>query len=127
MVKIIDVPKGKIIRGEEILSAAEDLGYYEKKTNSGISIAPTTPYCPACSATHEYNYGKIRRKWNLFHGDLNFKLSYREDRDGNLYARGSSDMKGQVMASIFAIEAVAEQGALPYNIKFMLEGEEEHT
>jgi len=87
MVKIIDVPKGKIIRGEEILSAAEDLGYYEKKTNSGISIAPTTPYCPACSATHEYNYGKIRRKWNLFHGDLNFKLSYREDRDGNLYAK----------------------------------------
>ena len=87
MVKIIDVPKGKRIRGEEILPAPEDLGYYEKKSTSGISIAPTTPYCPACSATHEYNYGKIRRKWNLFHGDLNFKLSYREDREKNLYAK----------------------------------------
>lgn len=50
-----------------------------------------------------------------------------EERNGNLYARGSSDMKGQVMASIFAIEAVMSQGALPYNIKFMIEGEEEHT
>ena len=87
MVDIIDVPKGKKIRGSQILPPSEDLGYYEKKTSSGISIAPTTPYCPACSATHEYNYGKIRRKWNLFHGDLNFKLSYREDREKNLYAK----------------------------------------
>lgn len=50
-----------------------------------------------------------------------------EVRDGNLYARGSSDMKGQLMASIFAIEAAVKQQALPYNIKFMIEGEEEHT
>lgn len=50
-----------------------------------------------------------------------------EVRDGNLYGRGSSDMKGQVMASIFAIEAGLKQTSLPYNIKFMIEGEEEHT
>lgn len=43
----------------------------------------------------------------------------------NLYARGATDMKGQVMASIFAIEALLSQGPLPINIKFMLEGEEE--
>jgi hypothetical protein len=87
MVDIIDVPKGKKIRGSKILPPSEDLGYYEKKTNSGISITPTTQYCPSCSSTHEYNYGKIRRKWNLFHGDLNFKLSYKEDKGGNLYAQ----------------------------------------
>lgn len=43
----------------------------------------------------------------------------------NIYARGISDMKGQVMASIKAVEAVKNTGALPVNIKFLIEGEEE--
>ncbi len=42
-----------------------------------------------------------------------------------LYARGTSDMKGQVMASLFAIEAVRQTSGLPVNIKFLLEGQEE--
>jgi len=43
----------------------------------------------------------------------------------NLHARGASDMKGQVMAAIFAVEAVLKTSELPLNIKFLLEGEEE--
>ncbi len=43
----------------------------------------------------------------------------------NLYARGASDMKGQVMACLNAIEAVVQTGELPVNIKFLIEGEEE--
>lgn len=46
-------------------------------------------------------------------------------RDENLYARGASDMKGQVMASLNAVEAVTQTGKLPINIKFLIEGEEE--
>jgi acetylornithine deacetylase/succinyl-diaminopimelate desuccinylase-like protein len=46
-------------------------------------------------------------------------------RDGNLYARGASDMKGQVLAAIFAIQSILENDDLPVNIKFMIEGEEE--
>lgn len=46
-------------------------------------------------------------------------------RDGNLYARGASDMKGQTLAGIFAVESILKQGPLPVNIKFMIEGEEE--
>ena len=46
-------------------------------------------------------------------------------KDGNLYARGASDMKGQTLAGIFAVEAILKQGDLPVNIKFMIEGEEE--
>ena len=45
-------------------------------------------------------------------------------RGEKLYARGASDMKGQVMASLNAAEAVAASGA-PLNIKFIIEGEEE--
>ncbi len=48
-----------------------------------------------------------------------------ERRGENLYGRGSSDMKGQVMAAIAAIEAAMSTGAMPVNVKFLIEGEEE--
>ncbi len=47
------------------------------------------------------------------------------EQDGYLYGRGASDMKGQVVATIDAIEAIMQQGSLPVNVKFMVEGEEE--
>jgi acetylornithine deacetylase/succinyl-diaminopimelate desuccinylase-like protein len=47
-------------------------------------------------------------------------------RDGEIYARGSADDKGQVFMHLKAVEAYLKQtGCLPVNMKFMLEGEEE--
>jgi acetylornithine deacetylase/succinyl-diaminopimelate desuccinylase-like protein len=47
-------------------------------------------------------------------------------RDGEIYARGSADDKGQVFMHLKAVEAHLKQNhRLPVNIKFMLEGEEE--
>lgn len=46
-------------------------------------------------------------------------------RGENLYARGASDMKGQLMAVLAAIEAISRTGSLPTNFKFLIEGEEE--
>lgn len=46
-------------------------------------------------------------------------------RGEHLFARGSSDMKGQIMATIFALESVLKSEELPLNVKFILEGEEE--
>jgi len=48
-----------------------------------------------------------------------------EIREEYVFARGASDMKGQVMASIVALESVLKTGELPINIKYLLEGEEE--
>jgi acetylornithine deacetylase/succinyl-diaminopimelate desuccinylase-like protein len=48
-----------------------------------------------------------------------------EIHDEYVFARGASDMKGQVMASIVALESVLRTGELPINIKYLLEGEEE--
>ncbi|HMS00067.1 MAG TPA: dipeptidase [Anaerolineales bacterium] len=48
-----------------------------------------------------------------------------EVRGENLFARGSSDMKGQVIASMKAVESVARTSGLPVNIKWLIEGEEE--
>lgn len=48
------------------------------------------------------------------------------EKNGNLYARGTADDKGQLFTHIKAIEAImAIDGKLPVNVKFMLEGEEE--
>jgi acetylornithine deacetylase/succinyl-diaminopimelate desuccinylase-like protein len=47
-------------------------------------------------------------------------------RDGNLYCRGASDDKGQVMLVFKALESLmAVNGTLPINIKVLIEGEEE--
>jgi acetylornithine deacetylase/succinyl-diaminopimelate desuccinylase-like protein len=47
-------------------------------------------------------------------------------RNGNLYARGAADDKGQVYSQIKAVEALrAVSGTLPVNLKFLIEGEEE--
>ncbi len=47
-------------------------------------------------------------------------------RDGNIYCRGASDDKAQIMLVLAALEAwINVDGALPVNIKILLEGEEE--
>ncbi|TAK20617.1 MAG: dipeptidase [Chloroflexota bacterium] len=47
-------------------------------------------------------------------------------RDGRMYARGVSDMKAGVLTGIAAVEAMLKtSGALPLNVKYFLEGQEE--
>jgi len=47
-------------------------------------------------------------------------------RDGNLYARGATDDKGQLLTHVKSAEAwIAVEGRLPLNLKFLIEGEEE--
>jgi acetylornithine deacetylase/succinyl-diaminopimelate desuccinylase-like protein len=47
-------------------------------------------------------------------------------RDGKLFARGVSDDKGHLTSRLFALDALLdEDGDLPCNVKFVVEGEEE--
>lgn len=47
-------------------------------------------------------------------------------RDGNVYARGASDDKGQVLTHVFALESLLKSGSTPpFQVKFIIEGEEE--
>jgi acetylornithine deacetylase/succinyl-diaminopimelate desuccinylase-like protein len=48
-----------------------------------------------------------------------------EIRDGNIYARGACDDKGQVYMHVKAFETMMQTGTLRCNVKFMIEGEEE--
>ncbi len=45
--------------------------------------------------------------------------------EGAIFARGADDDKGQMFMHVKAFEAMVAEGALPCNVKFMIEGEEE--
>ena len=47
-------------------------------------------------------------------------------RNGNLYARGATDDKGQMLTHVKSVQAwMKTEGKLPLNVKFIIEGEEE--
>jgi len=47
-------------------------------------------------------------------------------RDGNVYARGATDDKGQMLTHVFSAAAWQQvEGRLPVQLKFLIEGEEE--
>jgi acetylornithine deacetylase/succinyl-diaminopimelate desuccinylase-like protein len=46
-------------------------------------------------------------------------------KDGKIWARGADDDKGQAFMHAKAFEALIKTNSLPYNVKFMIEGEEE--
>ena len=45
--------------------------------------------------------------------------------DGAIFARGACDDKGQMYMHVKAVEFMIQNGVLPCNVKFMIEGEEE--
>ncbi|WP_047488882.1 dipeptidase [Terriglobus sp. TAA 43] len=48
-----------------------------------------------------------------------------EVRNGNIYARGAVDDKGQLWMQVKALEALLKSGSLPVNVRVLAEGEEE--
>src|SRR5450759_355729 len=48
-----------------------------------------------------------------------------ELRDGQLFARGAADNKGNHMATVKAVEHLFAAGGPPVNLRFLIEGEEE--
>ena len=49
-----------------------------------------------------------------------------DERDGRIFARGAADNKGDLIARLCAFEVYRSLfGELPYNVKFVIEGEEE--
>jgi acetylornithine deacetylase/succinyl-diaminopimelate desuccinylase-like protein len=46
-------------------------------------------------------------------------------RGEEIYARGASDMKGQIVVMLKAVESLVKTGGMPANLKWLFEGEEE--
>jgi acetylornithine deacetylase/succinyl-diaminopimelate desuccinylase-like protein len=92
------------------------------------------------TAGHPAVYGEVIRSSDLptilIYGHHDVQPAGREERwisapfeaairDGRMYGRGTSDDKGGFLAYLAAVRACAETGALPCNVKLLIEGEEE--
>ena len=121
-------------RKADIQAACDFLGEYLKGLGAYKIETYKTKVHPILYA--EFNKGGKSAKTLLIYGHYDVQPAdpineWKTDPftptivDDNIYARGSSDMKGQIMAAIFAVEAVLKTTGLPLNVKFLLEGEEE--
>jgi acetylornithine deacetylase/succinyl-diaminopimelate desuccinylase-like protein len=106
-VEICAPPTGKgypIVYGEKIVDPAKPTvlvyGHYDVQPADPLELWDSAPFEP------------VVRKTELH-------------PDGAIFARGSCDDKGQMYMHIKAFEAMMKNNALPCNVKFMIEGEEE--
>ncbi len=103
-VAVMATPGHPIVYGDKIIDPALPTvlvyGHYDVQPPDPIELWESGPFEPVI-------------KKNALHPQ------------GAIFARGACDDKGQVFMHIKAFEAMYSQGALPCNIKFMIEGEEE--
>ena len=103
-VELCETPGNPIIYGEKIidknLPTVLVYGHYDVQPPDPLNLWDSPPFEPIVKKT------KIHP-------------------DGAIFARGSSDDKGQVYMHVKALEYMTANNNLPCNVKFMIEGEEE--
>lgn len=103
-VEINPTPGHPIVYGDKLidpnLPTVLVYGHYDVQPPDPLNLWESEPFVPVIKET------KIHPK-------------------GAIFARGSCDDKGQVYMHVKAFEAMLAKQALPCNIKFMIEGEEE--
>lgn len=104
MAEICETPGYPIVYGEKIidpnLPTVLVYGHYDVQPADPIELWESGPFEPIIKKTAIHPEGAI-------------------------FARGSSDDKGQLFMHVKALEYMTQNDALPCNIKFMIEGEEE--
>jgi len=104
IVEICETPGNPIVYGEKIidvnLPTVMVYGHYDVQPADPIELWDSPAFEPIIKKT-----------------DLH--------PEGAIFARGSSDDKGQFYMHVKALEFMTTEGHLPCNIKFMIEGEEE--
>jgi acetylornithine deacetylase/succinyl-diaminopimelate desuccinylase-like protein len=118
---------------KDILRAADFLA--KKLTNIGLEKVDVFP-----TARHPIVYGENivdpKRPTILIYGHYDVQPPDPIDawdsppfdpqvKGDYVFARGASDMKGQIWATISAIQSILETTEIPVNIKYLIEGEEE--
>ncbi|MBN1231603.1 MAG: dipeptidase [Anaerolineales bacterium] len=108
----------------------------KKMKEAGLTNVQVIPAIGNPFVFGEYKCGKSEAPTLLFYGHYDVQPVDPENLwntppfeatliGENLYGRGTSDMKGQILACLNGLEATLHQGDLNVNVKFMLEGEEE--
>ena len=103
-VEICETPGNPIVYGEKIidpkLPTVMVYGHYDVQPADPVELWDSPAFEPIIKKTEKHPEGAI-------------------------FARGSSDDKGQFYMHVKALEYMTSQGELPCNVKFMIEGEEE--
>ena len=103
-VEVCETPGYPIVFGEKIidknLPTILVYGHYDVQPADPIDLWDSPPFEPVIKKTELHPEGAI-------------------------FARGSSDDKGQMFMHVKAMEYMTETNQLPCNVKFMIEGEEE--
>ena len=103
-VEICETPGYPIVYGEKImdekLPTVLVYGHYDVQPPDPLNLWDSPPFEPVIKKTDLHPQGAI-------------------------YARGSSDDKGQMYMHVKALEYMNSTNSLPCNVKFMIEGEEE--
>ncbi len=115
--------------GKEVQKLFSKIGL--ENIQSFVSEHPDRPYiygdwlnAPGQSTVLLYGHYDVQppgslEKWKSSPFDLS-------EREGRLFARGSADDKGGLIANLAAIDSLLKStGALPVNVKVLVEGEEE--
>lgn len=104
VVEICETPGNPIVYGEKIidknLPTVLVYGHYDVQPPDPMDLWDSPPFEPIIKKTETHPEGAI-------------------------FARGSSDDKGQMYMHVKALEYMVKTNQLPCNIKFMIEGEEE--
>jgi len=99
-------------KGLEVFDIIKTQPYYQFQKGSSVSTVPTLAYCPNCSQTHEFRHGKVTPKWSLEIADLEFRLHYQEDENGEVYAsctKCNTDLREDLIIEDFLEPKVEEQ------------------
>ena len=103
-VEICETPGNPIVYGEHIIDESLPTvlvyGHYDVQPPDPLDLWTSPPFEPVIQKTEIHPEGAI-------------------------FARGSSDDKGQVFMHVKAFEIMIREAGLPCNVKFMIEGEEE--
>tara|TARA_R110000851_G_scaffold37876_7_gene97568 strand:- start:15087 stop:15683 length:597 start_codon:yes stop_codon:yes gene_type:complete len=73
-------------KGLKVTDLEKITPYYQFQKGSSMTTIPTLPYCPNCSETYEFRKGKVGPKWSVEISDLEFRLKYKQDKEGICYA-----------------------------------------
>ncbi|KAI9489794.1 WD40-repeat-containing domain protein [Zychaea mexicana] len=90
-----------------------------RTSNAGITAESKVPTVLVYGHYDVIAAQNDKQQWNTDP----FKLT---GKNGYLYGRGTSDNKGPVLASIFAVYELLKEGQLDVNVIFLVEGEEEN-
>eukprot|EP00009_Paramoeba_aestuarina_P017299 CAMPEP_0201542488 /NCGR_PEP_ID=MMETSP0161_2-20130828/72067_1 /ASSEMBLY_ACC=CAM_ASM_000251 /TAXON_ID=180227 /ORGANISM="Neoparamoeba aestuarina, Strain SoJaBio B1-5/56/2" /LENGTH=287 /DNA_ID=CAMNT_0047950149 /DNA_START=459 /DNA_END=1319 /DNA_ORIENTATION=- len=92
-------------------------------SNLTAALSSTASFTPSTSCATVTIYGH----YDVVPGDGEWESPpfEMEGRDGYLYGRGVTDNKGPILAALFAVKEMKEQGKLNVNVNFVIEGEEE--